>query len=64
MPEKSMKELVDKHGGYFACAFTTERGVKRSSVLVRAVDEKEAHSKIEKIMGCVLTSFVVNAYVC
>lgn len=58
-----MKEFVDEHGGYFACAFTTERGVKRSK-MVRAADAKEARSKIEKIMGCVLTCFVVNAYVC
>ena len=64
MPEKSMEELVNEHGGYFACAFTTERGVKRSNVMVRAADAKEARSKIEKIMGCVLTCFAVTAYVC
>jgi hypothetical protein len=64
MPEKSMKELVEEHGGYFACAFTTERGVKCSNKLVRAADAKEARSKIEKIMGCVLTAFCVQAYVC
>jgi hypothetical protein len=64
MPEKSMKELVDEHGGYFACAFTTERGVKRSNVMVRAADAKAARYKIEKIMGCVLTCYVVNPYVC
>lgn len=63
MPEKSMDESVDGHGGYFACAFTTERGVKRSNVMVRAVDAKEARSKIEKIMRCVLTCFAVTAYV-
>jgi hypothetical protein len=63
MSKKSMKELVDEHGGYFACAFITERGVKRSNVMVRAVDAKEARSKLEKIMGCVLTCFAVNAYV-
>lgn len=38
MKNKSMKELVNEHGGYFACAFTTESGVKRSNVLVRATD--------------------------
>lgn len=64
MPSKSMKEIVNEQGGYFACAFTTERGVKSSNVLVRAADAKEARSKIEKIMGCVLTCFMVNAYVC
>lgn len=64
MPEKSMKELVNEHGGYFACALTTERGVKRSSVLVRAADANEARSKLEKLMGCALICFVVNAYVC
>lgn len=64
MPEKSMKELVNEHGGYFACAFTTERGVKRSNVMVRAADAQEARSKLEKLLGCVLTCFVVNAYVC
>lgn len=63
MPEKSMKELVNEHGGYFACAFTTERGVKCSK-MVRAADAKEARSKLEKIMGCVLTCFAVTAYVC
>ena len=61
---KSMKELVNEHGGYFACAFTTESGVKRSNVLVRAADAKEARSKIEKVMGCVLAAFCVQAYVC
>lgn len=64
MPDKSMKELVDEQGGYFACAFTTERGVKSSNVLVRAADAKEARHKIEKIMGCALAFFAVNAYVC
>lgn len=63
MPGKSMKEYVEEHGGYFACAFTTERGVRRSNVLIRAADAKEARSKIEKIMGCVLTCFAVNAYI-
>ena len=61
---RSMKELVNEHGGYFACAFTTESGVKRSHVLVRATDAKEARSKIEKVMGCVLAAFCVQAYVC
>ena len=64
MPEKSMKEYVDEHGGYFACAFTTERGVRRSNVLVRAADAKEARSKIERAIGCVLAAFCVQAYVC
>lgn len=64
MPKKSMKEIVDEHGGYFACAFTTERGVKRSSVMVRAADAQEARSKLEKLLGCVLTAFCVQAYVC
>jgi hypothetical protein len=63
MPDKSMKELVDEHGGYFACAFTTERGVKCSNVMVRAADAKEARSKIEKIMRCALACFAVTAYV-
>lgn len=64
MPEKSMKELVNEHGGYFACAFTTKRGVKRSNVMVRAADEEEARSRIEKIMGCALACFAATAYVC
>lgn len=64
MPKKSMKELVDEHGGYFACAFTTERGVKRSNVMVRAADAQDARLKLEKLLGCVLTAFCVQAYVC
>lgn len=64
MPKKSMKELVNENGGYFACAFTTERGVRRSNVMVRASDVEEARSKLEKLLGCVLTAFCVQAYVC
>lgn len=64
MPEKSMRELVAEHGGYFACAFATERGVRRSNVLVRAANAKEARSRIEKVLGCVLAAFSVQAYVC
>lgn len=61
--DKSMKEIANEQGGYFVCAFATERGVKRSNVMIRAADAKEARSRIEKIMGCVLTCFAANAYV-
>ena len=63
MPEKSMKEIVDERGGYFTCMFATERGVKRSNIKIRATDAQEVRSKLEKLLGCGLTCFVVNAYV-
>ena len=65
MPNKemTMKERVAEQGGLFSCAFKARNGRKSDRVLVRAHDAREARSRLTKAVGCVLTTFVVNAFV-
>lgn len=61
--EKTMKERVAEQGGLFNCAFRARNGRRSDRCLVRAHDAQEARNKIQKVVGCVLTMFAVNAFV-
>jgi len=59
MPEKSMKEYVEEHGGYYACAFkSAKKGDQR--VLVRAKSAKAARRQMVKMFGLIVGAFVCN----
>jgi hypothetical protein len=60
--ETTMKEKVARQGGLFSCDYKTEDGKCRSNVCVRAHDAAEARSKLERVLGCVLVAFTVNAF--
>ena len=62
MPRKTMKERVAEQGGLFSCSYRTKDGKSRSNVHVRAHDAAEARSRLERILGCVLAVFTVNAF--
>lgn len=64
MPKgNTMKERVAEQGGLFSCAFKAQNGRKSDRCLVRSRDAQEARGKIMKVVGCALTTFVVNAFV-
>lgn len=62
MKGKTMKERVAEQGGLFSCSYRTKDGKSRSNVHVRAHDAQEARSRLERILGCVLAVFTVNAF--
>lgn len=61
---KTMKDRVEEQGGLFLCSYKAKNGRTGRSIAVRARDAKEARLRLTKIVGCALTLFTVNAFVC
>lgn len=61
---KTMKDRVEEHGGLFLCSYQAKNGRAGRSIAVRAKDAEEARHRLTKVVGCALTLFTVNAFVC